>query len=272
MSYINEYYHTLKKTSSSLSVYQCGYQICGPGHTYGPAVRDHFVLHYVIQGKGVYHVEHQKFSIEAGTGFLIVPGQTTTYYADHTHPWRYYWVGFHGTEAVRLLNLCHLDQQHLLFSYTKDNQLKNLFSDLYYASKAYPYRELAMIGYLYLCFSCLSSQTKHLCEPLVQTYLNRAVQYIEEHANHSISVQDVADYVGLERSYLFRIFKQYFQCSVHTYIQKYKVEQAQLLLKQGHSVTEVSNSLGFDSVSYFSKVFKKISGCPPSHYRHGKNQ
>ena len=56
-----------------LAVYNCGFQRCSPGHTWGPAVRDHFLIHYITSGKGVYDSGSGKYSLSAGDGFLVVP-------------------------------------------------------------------------------------------------------------------------------------------------------------------------------------------------------
>ena len=69
-----------------LAVYNCGFQRCSPGHTWGPAVRDHFLIHYITSGKGVYDSGSGKYSLSAGDGFLVVPNRLITYWAvSYTH-------------------------------------------------------------------------------------------------------------------------------------------------------------------------------------------
>ena len=124
-----------------------------------------------------------------------------------------------------------------------------------------------MIGYLYLIFSCIIEETVAWGRP-AQDYIESAVQYIEDRCFYRLTVEDVADHVGVERTYLYRIFKRELGCSVSEYIQKRKINKAQtLLLESNITATEIANSLCFDSVSHFSKAFKRLTGFTPTEYR-----
>ena len=65
-----------------LNLYQYGWERTEPLHAYGPYARNHYLFHYVISGRGVLLANGQYYPVEAGHGFLVVPGQTTTYQAD----------------------------------------------------------------------------------------------------------------------------------------------------------------------------------------------
>ena len=61
-----------------LGLYQFGWENCAPGHSYGPAVRNHFLFHYVISGTGILmaddsHGNTQTYHIKSGQGFMIFP-------------------------------------------------------------------------------------------------------------------------------------------------------------------------------------------------------
>ena len=79
-----------------LNLYQYGWERTEPLHSYGPYRRNHYLFHYVISGKGVLYAEEHRYPVEAGQGFLILPGQTTTYCADEQDPWEYTWIEFDG--------------------------------------------------------------------------------------------------------------------------------------------------------------------------------
>ena len=79
-----------------LSIFNCGHEYCEPGHTWGPGVRDHYLIHLVVAGKGVYQVGGVSHTLQEGDLFLAKPNQLITYAADETDPWEYYWVGFNG--------------------------------------------------------------------------------------------------------------------------------------------------------------------------------
>ena len=65
----------------SVTVYYCGYEKCESGHFWGPAVRNQYLLHYVISGCGTYVVGGETYTLHAGSCFLIRPGERTLYTA-----------------------------------------------------------------------------------------------------------------------------------------------------------------------------------------------
>ena len=81
MNYKNSYKAT-KKELVSLSVYNVGYQKCDSLYQWGPGVRDHYLIHYVISGCGYYELKNIKYELHAGDAFLVYPNQEVTYYAD----------------------------------------------------------------------------------------------------------------------------------------------------------------------------------------------
>ena len=61
---------------------QCGYEKCDPSHDYGPATRDHWLLHFVASGKGVFQTPRGKYRLSEGDVFIIHPYEITYYKAD----------------------------------------------------------------------------------------------------------------------------------------------------------------------------------------------
>ena len=84
-------------TSVSLDFF--GYEHCLPRHSYGPRVRLNYVIHVVIDGKGMLDYGGKRWMIGKGQMFILFPGEVTTYYADKEDPWYYCWFGFQGSSA-----------------------------------------------------------------------------------------------------------------------------------------------------------------------------
>ena len=96
----------------------------------------------------------------------------------------------------------------------------------------------------------------------------KAVEYIKAHLTEKITLNDVADYVYLSKSYLSRIFKQEMNCSLTTYISRLRIEKArELLLDNRINIVDIAYMIGFEDQSYFTKVFKQITGVSPGKYR-----
>jgi two-component system response regulator YesN len=102
---------------------------------------------------------------------------------------------------------------------------------------------------------------------LVNKRLIAAVEhYIEEHISEDMNLNDIANSLNVSPSHLSRIFKKQNKQNFKDYILGIKVKRAQELIKNGLTITEVSNKLGYLNVSSFTRMFKKIKGIAPSHY------
>lgn len=98
-------------------------------------------------------------------------------------------------------------------------------------------------------------------------YVNRAIQHVAEHYSEDLTVQQLADTVGVSPDYLSRQFRMMTGVAVHDYIQRYRISRSLGYLQQGFAVQEVAEKCGFNSISYFSRVFKKEVGIPPTLYK-----
>lgn len=100
------------------------------------------------------------------------------------------------------------------------------------------------------------------------SYVAEAKQYIRSNLSSALTVQSVADHIGIHRSYLMRIFRQQTRMSVNQYINRMRVTQATVLLSDSSmSITEIAFTVGFNSRQNFYVVFEKLIGCSPSKYR-----
>ena len=117
-------YKVDEKGIASLSVYNVGFQKCNPGYQWGPGVRDHFLIHYIVSGKGNYTCGEETFSLAAGDAFLVRPHQRVRYCADRQEPWEYYWVGFNGGDAARILSATDFSAGPILSGFADGDRLK----------------------------------------------------------------------------------------------------------------------------------------------------
>ncbi len=127
-----------------------------------------------------------------------------------------------------------------------------------------------MVGYLYLFIAALMQETSagkpHTASSSSQYVLN-AIKYIQFNYSHDISIDDVAKSVGVSRSHLYRVFMFNVGKSPIDYLTEYRINEACKLLRAGNlSIAEVAVSVGFFDQFYFSRVFKRAKGVPPSKY------
>ena len=102
----------------------------------------------------------------------------------------------------------------------------------------------------------------------VDRNVNNTIAYIHQYYNKSIGLKMVAGHVGLNHSYLSRIFKRATSMSFQDYLAKVRVEKAcTLLIESDMQIYNIGSSVGFGSTLTFNRTFKKIEGCSPKEYR-----
>jgi len=98
--------------------------------------------------------------------------------------------------------------------------------------------------------------------------IQKAINYIREHCQEEISLTSVADYVRLNPTYFSRFFKEETGCSFVEYLKRLRIEKAKELLRTSNlKIYEICEALGYQSVQYFSTLFKNMVGVTPQEYR-----
>lgn len=261
-------YSPRSQMHSGLTVCDCGMEKCLPDHSFGPAKRSYYLIHYVVSGKGIYKAGGKTHHLEAGDVFLIRPGEITFYQADRDDPWSYYWVGFLGAEADSLVSDSGF-RDELVIHYDRDRMLEKYMSDMCFLTPSVSARDCAVLGYLYLIFSCLIEKNDPDEEwSRAKRAADSAAAYIHDHYAENISVGAIADHLGLDRSYLYRVFKANMKTSPMDYLTHVRLLNACIALRDTDMrICEVAYSVGFRDLSHFSKIFKKKYLTSPSRYR-----
>jgi len=109
-----------------------------------------------------------------------------------------------------------------------------------------------------------------LAQP-TSTLIKQAVWFLQQNYVQPINRKDVAAAVGVNPSYLSKIFHQEMSISLVDYLNRYRIKKAQeLLLQTTHTITNVATQVGFDDAAYFSRVFHRLTGKSPQEYRQAR--
>lgn len=216
-----------------------GEENCVPGHSFGPAVREYTLLHYVISGKGVFYCDGNAYPVGAGQVFCILPGQVTTYTADESDPWHYRWIGFDGKLSE--------DFSHLPPVFDCPQQ--------FFPPEESEYRLAASLLELY----------DHLFagDKAGNPHVLRVENYIRAQYMQPIRVEGIAKELHLDRRYLSRLFKAHTGCTMQEFLIRVRLEAAAEHLRRGATVAEAAALSGYEDVTNFSKMFKRHYGIPP---------
>lgn len=102
--------------------------------------------------------------------------------------------------------------------------------------------------------------------------MEQALNYVEANLYRTIQLSDVARSIGVSEPYLSSFFKKNMHENFIPYVNRRKVECGKRLLEEGRMVYQVSELLGYENSTYFSKVFKKAEGITPEQYRKGREK
>ena len=219
---------------------------CKPGHRFGPHIRSYTLLHYVLSGKGTLYVGQAAYPVKAGQVFMILPGQVTTYEADHNDPWHYCWVGFDGSLSGSFTAL------HPVFDLEE-----SLFLDLLpKAEEQNP--ELWLAGGLYRLYAKLFQPPKE-----ENAHVQKVKNFIRTGYMDRLTVEGSADSMNLDRRYLSRLFKEHTGHTIQEYLIHTRMEAADQYLRRGYTVQEAAALSGYRDVPNFSRMYKLRYGTAP---------
>lgn len=256
-----------------INLFQVGYEKCKPLHQFGPAVRNHFLFHYVISGKGRLDTNKQIYHIGAGQGFLLCPGQASTYYADEHDPWTYAWIEFDGLRARESVSLAGLSESQPVYFPNQKDSGALIEQQLLYIIDHAGDSPMRLIGHTLVFLDDLIHTSKNKVstvgsKKLREFYIKEALSFIDGHYQQDISIQDIATACGLNRSYFGRLFRETMNQSPQQFLIQYRMAKALQLLKESEiSIAEVGAAVGYENQLHFSRAFKSVFDVPPSEYR-----
>lgn len=266
-------YITNIKKDEEIQIYHYGMEVCEEGHSYGPAVRDHFLIHFILDGKGTFRNNGITYHLNKNQGFLITPEKITYYEADMDTPWTYCWIGFSGIKAHQILRDGNLTYKNPIISYDDDCLISHAMKEIIDTDIKNVGSGLKLKSYLYLVLSeiqrvnCVQESTQKR-NHYTEEYIEKALDYIEKNYSRNIKITDIAKHIGLDRSYFSSIFKENMNISPQRYLIEFRMKKAAYFLESTSlSVGDIARSVGYNDPLGFSKVYKSVIGISPSEYR-----
>lgn len=261
--------------SRLLKMTTCGMQHCLPGYEYPVFNRPGYHLHVVISGKGRMMVNGTTYNVHAGQFFLLKENEEVHYKADEEDPWYYAWICLIGdsakkymedagfTDGVYVLD-CKVDPMNFVAI------VKEMIARPYLDNSSELWRlSLAarFMSYATESWEILTQTQRRRDDLTADDYVNYAVRYIRSNYSH-IRIAEVADYIGISRSYFTEIFKRKIYMSPQEFLMKVRINRAKELLEQTQlPISVVAASVGYEDQLAFSRIFKKKIGESPEKYR-----
>lgn len=264
------------KENFEMNVDECGIEQGIPGLGYNYEVLKNAVIHYVTKGYGTFKFNGKVFNLKQGDIFILLKGMQVEYVASIDDPWEYYWIGFSGSNANEYLNRTSITNS-CVANCEENSKIPQIILNMCEISKTYNPSRSDDILLLKELYSLLYALIEEFPKPFeykdkeLHTYIQDSLNFINSNYMHSITVQEIADYVNLSRSYLYKMFIKNLGISPQRYLINLRMYKATLLLKSTKlPIGEVASSVGYSDSLLFSKTFSKHFSMSPLNYRNNQ--
>lgn len=258
-----------------LRVIAVGHERCDPKKkTEGPMIKNRYIVHFCIKGKGFYCLNGRTHKITAGDIFFIPVNNVISYYPDSSDPWEYYWFEYTGQIANKLSSRANLTEKSPVRKVKNPEKvgdmLASMISDLNDKTD-----DLIVVSYIYKFFSTIIAErepSQASVKSAKEAQLKKIYDFI--HANYSktdLTLTEIAKHVNMNPSYLSRFFKEATKVPISSYVIELRLQKAAVLLKrQDLSVKSIAISVGYNDPLYFTREFRRLYNNSPTNYRKEK--
>ena len=245
-----------------------------PGNVYGPVLDSVYLLQYCSMGRGVFEVDGITFALKSGDCMVTFPGQTHIERADERDPWALTWIALSGKSAASFFSKLDITPSNPLITHCEQSSIPLLLQEIVEAADTVGFQRDFLLGARLFEFfdECSRRQTAaaHPNMPVHarDSYVAQATYYLDMHySRKNITIKSLAENIGLNRSYLYEIFKEKTGLSPQEYLTRLRVNKAcEFLLLPQATVASVAYSIGYEP-SVFSKAFKRVMGITPIEYK-----
>jgi AraC-like DNA-binding protein len=222
-----------------------------------------YVLHIVTQGIATLRILDKSYELKRGDVFFAFPA--SFYYLDASEDFEYIYISFMGSGAASFLSRCNISPQNPHF--TDFSFLCTMFENAI-RRITQSNSNILTEGVLFYALSFFDSGKDGDSEEGegTQTIFAAIVNYVDHHFRESdLSLKRLTDVFSYTEKYLSSLFKKNMQTGFVSYLNNLRIQYACELIGEGKmSIAEIGRASGFSDYSYFSKVFKKITGKTPS--------
>jgi AraC-like DNA-binding protein len=250
----------------------CGYEQTRPGHTVGPSTRNYYLLHLVHRGTGSVWTKNSEHFLGSGSGFLIYPDVITRYSSDRKEPWEYSWIALKGRGVEKILEETSLSIDKNVFRHHNFDFFK-YFSIQHRNAISYSVQEVMLLkSSLYSFLSQLialnPAEPEKEKKSRENLYVKAVVDIINTNFHNKMTVEQIAEHIGLNMSYLGKLFKDEKGITIKNYLTSVRIQRAcELLRNTEYTVADIARSVGYQDQLQFSKIFKKYRSVSPARFR-----
>lgn len=277
---------TMRDAAWGLTVTTAGCQYIPQGSTYplsehpteyrfdndGKRTLKEYQLIYITRGNGYFEsASCPKTRIDAGTMFMLFPGEWHSYRPDTATGWDEHWIGFNGSIIDNMTRNGFFTPKQCIFRIGVDNRITDTFIEVYEIADNKKNGMQPLIAGLTqsLLGRIHYEELNHAFrDSYITRIINQAKTIIKDDLGEHISLEEIAEKLNISYSLFRREFKHHCGISPGQYRQELKIIKAKELLHTTNmSIAEIASTLHFECLGQFSTFFRKRVGIPPLEYR-----
>ncbi|WP_422660647.1 AraC family transcriptional regulator [Paenibacillus sp. EC2-1] len=278
---IAEYLYYLPESLDKEGVFwllRAGIMTAKPGYYAGPKRISSYSMHFVSKGKVILKYGREQVVLEQGDIFCLFPMQTYVYreYED-TDNLEMCWLNMDGPGMEQMLKRSgfspSLPYVQNRWTLSLQKTINSIIDRMKQDKPITSALRLENQSLLYQLFSQLLDGSREESNTEPDNWLKRSIEYIEMHAAEGISVQQVAEWAGVSRTYFSTMFSNQTGMTPMMYITKVRMDRAmRMLVDTDCSITEIAYTLGYPTLYSFTRAFKNKFSLSPTEYRnHSKS-
>lgn len=274
VAYLNNSVSVVKDTSKPLIVTSCGFYRVDSGPTIKtnrPKGRRDYQLLYILEGKAHFYFESGEIIVNKGEMVLFRPREPQSYFYFPKDKCQAFWVHFTGSDVDKILDYYKLPNDTNIFYSGSSPVYQWLFEQMIRELQLCRanYKELLtmLLRHIFLLVNRYLKENGKSCVDALND-IERSIQYFNENYTKDINIDEYAKSLHVSTCWFNRRFKQVTKVTPLQYILSLRLSNAKMLLEtQDYNVTETSYAVGFHNPLYFSRLFTKHIGMPPSEYK-----
>ena len=232
----------------------------------GPFLREHYVLLYILKGSGTIKLSGVRYPFESGNVCVVFPQVVSLLESDGEL--MYLSLELDGKDVGRLLARAGVDTRHPVLSLAVPPEESALRTEFFALTEHRERGDLYQIAHVYLVMDALISESSRQAQTQVgnlqRYYVDKAIRFISKRYTEDISVEDIAQHCGLNRSYLGKLFREEIGVTTQEFLIQYRMRIACLYLKNTDvSIGTIAASVGYANQLHFSRAFRKVYGMSP---------
>ena len=229
-----------------------------------------YILLYCTEGQGKVIINNKKFNLIPNHFIIIPPDIPHHYKSSLKNPWMIYWVHFTGKRASIIYDRYSYENHPIVkFIEYNEQRVKNFLNIIRLLESTFEERslEFANINLMNLISSFFYKQEFN-SKSTEKNMVNNSIEFMKENLHKPLKIEDLANHQYLSVSRFSEVFKENTGYPPIHYFIKLKVQKScQFLYFTDKSIKEICLIVGFRDQYYFSRMFKKIMGVPPSKYK-----